>query len=65
MRSILFQEALNQIVGSHPPDTLPIIRSTLNTWVSVTGQDLNSLGSAVVQVSFAISNIMYDCDFQM
>ena len=63
MRSLLSQEALRQIVASHPPDAPPIVRSTSNTCVSVTGQALNSLGSTVIPLCFPGSTIMYDCDF--
>ena len=63
MKSILSQEALRQIAASHPPDAQPIVRSTPNTCVSVTGQALNSLGTAAIQLCFSGSTVAYDCDF--
>ena len=65
MKSILSQEAFQQIMQKNPPTDMvtPLDRSISNPCVSVTGQSLNALGSSVIQLSFPNSIDCYQGKF--
>ena len=60
MKSILSQEAFQQIMEHNPPTAMvtPLDRSISNPCVSITGQSLNTLGSSVIQLSLILLIVM-------
>ena len=65
MKSILSQEAFQQIMEQNPPTAMvtPLDRSISNPCVSITGQSLNTLGSSVIQLSLPNTTNCYEGKF--